>query len=53
MPFNLLETVIPAQAGIQTKDVPPVLWIPACAGMTIRVVSEQLYFMPLAVYHST
>ena len=35
------ETVIPAQAGIQTKDVPPVLWIPACAGMTIRAVSNN------------
>ena len=36
------ETVIPAQAGIQTKDMPPVLWIPACAGMTIRVVHRAL-----------
>jgi hypothetical protein len=29
-----LPSVIPAQAGIQSDKVPPVYWIPACAGMT-------------------
>ena len=34
-------SVIPAQAGIQESDLHWRFWIPACAGMTIKVFEQD------------
>ena len=42
--------VIPAKAGTRREGFTPLLWIPACAGMT---VSEQLYGIKHPLLHHT